>query len=344
MFSSLEGKTGMIAPKQSLEKQRIVIEFLLSEGETAQNISRRLKQVYGDGAIDYSTVTRWVKQINDRQEEPAESDLCDGSRSGRPSSAHSYAKIDQADALIKENRRIIINKFAESLGVSAGSPVKIINTLGYLKVCARWVPGQLTEAHKQSRIEACSELLEYCHSDKTFLQRIVTGDETWVHHFKPESQRASMEWHHPTSPRSKKFKSHKFAKKVMVTVFWDNVGVTLVDFMSKGATINSDVYIETLKKLKSRIQRVRPALEMYKVLLQHDNARPHTSLKTVEVISSFGWTTISHPAYSPDLAPSDFHLLGPFKKNLSRRLSPVMKRSKLLLGRGWRNAACTILQ
>ena len=67
MSSLLEGKTGMIAPKQSLQKQRVVIKFLLSEGETAQNICRRLKQVYGDGARDYSTVTRWVKQINDGQ-------------------------------------------------------------------------------------------------------------------------------------------------------------------------------------------------------------------------------------------------------------------------------------
>ena len=94
--------------------------------------------------------------------------------------------------------------------------------------------------------------------------------------------------------------------KVMVTVFWDNVDVILVDFMSKEATISSDVYIDTLKKLKARIQRARPALEMSKVLLQHDNARPHTSLKTLEVISSFGWTTISHTLYLPDLAPSNF--------------------------------------
>ena len=103
-----------------------------------------------------------------------------------------------------------------------------------------------------------------------------------------------MEWRHPTSPRSKKFKSQQSAGKVMVAVFWDNVGVILVDFMSKEAIINSDVYIDTLKKLKARIQKVRPALEMSRVLLQHDKARPHTSLKTREVISSFGWTTISH--------------------------------------------------
>ena len=53
----------MIAAKQSWQK----LEFLLSEGEKGQNISTRLKQVYGDSAIDYSTVTRWVKQINDGQ-------------------------------------------------------------------------------------------------------------------------------------------------------------------------------------------------------------------------------------------------------------------------------------
>ena len=57
---------------------------------------------------------------------------------------------------------------------------------------------------------------------------------------------------------------------------------------------------------------------MSKVLLQHDNARPQTSLKTREVISSFGWTTISHSPYSPDLAPSDFHLFGPLKKSLRK--------------------------
>ena len=112
MSSSLGGKT-------DVQKQRVVDEFLLSEGETAQNISRRLKQVYGDGAIDYSTVTRWLKRINDGQKEPAESDLCDRPKSGRPSSTHSSANIDQADALIKENRYITINEFAESLGVTS---------------------------------------------------------------------------------------------------------------------------------------------------------------------------------------------------------------------------------
>ena len=67
-----------------------------------------------------------------------------------------------------------------------------------------------------------------------------------------------------TPPRSKNFKSQQSAGKVMVTVSWDSVVVILLDFMSKGATLNSDVYIDTLKKFKARIQRIRPALEMSK--------------------------------------------------------------------------------
>ena len=86
--------------------------------------------------LDYSIVTRWMKRINDGQEEPAESNFCNKPRSGSPFSVHSSANIDQADALIKENRRIIINELAESSGVSAKSAVKLMDTLGIQK-CAQ---------------------------------------------------------------------------------------------------------------------------------------------------------------------------------------------------------------
>jgi len=70
-----------------------------------------------------------------------------------------------------------------------------------------------------------------------------------------------------------------------------------------------------LTKLKARISRVRPEKKTT-FLLQHDNARPHTSLKTVEHTVNLGWTVIPHPPYSPDSVPSDFHLFGPMKDGL----------------------------
>ena len=100
----------------------------------------------------------------------------------------------------------------------------------------------------------------------------------------------------------------------MITVFWDIQGVLLLDFLPKGETINSARYQETLKKLKCSIRRKRPSLQ--EVILHHDNARPHTAQATTAAIAVKGWSVLPHPAYSPDLAPSDFHLFGPLKDYL----------------------------
>jgi hypothetical protein len=70
---------------------------------------------------------------------------------------------------------------------------------------------------------------------------------------KDENLSGPMEWHHPQSPRKKKFKTTPSAGKVMVTVFWDTDGVILVDVMARGETINSDAYIKTLQNLKTAL-------------------------------------------------------------------------------------------
>jgi histone-lysine N-methyltransferase SETMAR len=44
------------------------------------------------------------------------------------------------------------------------------------------------------------------------------------------------------------------------------------------------------------------------VVMLHNNARPHTAAATQDLIATFGWKQIDHPPYSPDLAPSDFHV------------------------------------
>jgi transposase len=77
--------------------------------------------------------------------------------------------------------------------------------------------------------------------------------------------------------------------------------------------------VETLKKLKKRFQRVRPHKDVIKVLLHHDNARPHTSLHTRGAITKLQWIVLSHPPYSPDLAPSDYHLFSPLKDAICRK-------------------------
>ena len=89
--------------------------------------------------------------------------------------------------------------------------------LGMKKVSARWVPGMLTDEQKQNRVDVCTDLL--CHlqtQPQIFLNRIVTQDETWVHHFDLETK---MVWKHANSPTPKKFKVTPSAGRVMAIVF-----------------------------------------------------------------------------------------------------------------------------
>ena len=101
---------------------------------------------------------------------------------------------------------------------------------------------------------------------------------------------------------------------MLLTLFWDWDGVVHTEFLQKGQTINSDRYVDTLKRLRVRLQRTRKDKQ---AILQHDNARPHTSHKTQEALQRLRFTDIlPHPAYSPDLAPCDFWLFPKLKDHL----------------------------
>jgi len=55
-----------------------------------------------------------------------------------------------------------------------------------LKICARWVPRLLTEDHKVQQKAITSKMLRrYQDEGDDFLLGIVTGNESWFHHFDP---------------------------------------------------------------------------------------------------------------------------------------------------------------
>ncbi|GFR68636.1 histone-lysine n-methyltransferase setmar-like protein [Elysia marginata] len=65
----------------------------------------------------------------------------------------------------------------------------------------------LTPQIKLQTVQICRELLAKFDEDgEDFLRQIVTGDESWVHHYDPESKQQSKEYRHETSPSPKKFK------------------------------------------------------------------------------------------------------------------------------------------
>jgi len=107
----------------------------------------------------------------------------------------------------------------------------------------------------------------------------------------------------------------------MCIVFWDRKVLSLPDFLEPKYTVNSDHSTVTLPKLEAQTCRVRPEKKT-KFFSQHNNTRPHTSLKTVDHIANIHRTLLSHPLYSLDLVPSDFHLFRLMKDSLSGQNLP----------------------
>jgi len=129
-----------------------------------------------------------------------------------------------------------------------------------------------------------------------------------------------MQWKHPLSLVAKKFKMQPLAGKLMLTVFWDSQGPILETYQERGTAVTSATYCDILQgELKRTICSKRRGKVSEKILLFHNNARPHTAAHTLETLKQLKLEAMELPAYSPNLAPSDFHLFGPLKN--ARRFS-----------------------
>jgi [histone H3]-lysine36 N-dimethyltransferase SETMAR len=295
---------------------RSVIRFLNAKNVKPAEIHRQLVEIYGVLVMSDGMVRKWVRQFNNGR-----TDVHDEARSGRPSVVND-GLVAQVNEKIRENRRFTIRMLSDEFPeISKTVLHEIVNNhLNYRKLCSRWVPKMLTDVHKTKRLgSSLTFLTRYSEEGNEFLSKIVTDDETWVCHVTPESKQQSMEWRHSLSPTRKKFKTTLSARKIMCTVFWDRQGILLVEFLPKGQTINAQRYCQTLRKLRRAIQNRRRGMLSQGLVLLHDNARPHTAGVTQNLIQQFGWEQFDYPPYSPDLAPSDYHLFLHLKRDFGGR-------------------------
>ncbi|GFV66978.1 mariner Mos1 transposase [Trichonephila clavipes] len=103
-------------------------------------------------------------------------------------------------------------------------------------------------------------------------------------------------------------KPRLMARKVLLCIWWDWKGIIYIELLLYDQTLNS-IYYQRLDHLKPAIDHKRPELTNRRCVVFHqENARPHTSVVTRQKLWELGWAGLMHPPYSPDLAPSDYHL------------------------------------
>jgi len=80
--------------------------------------------------------------------------------------------------------------------------------------------------------------------------------------------------------------------------------------LKPGETVDAHRYHQQLIKLHRALREKRPDYQQRheKLIFLHDNAPSHTSKIVRNYLEALNWEVLSHPAYSPDLDPSDYHL------------------------------------
>jgi hypothetical protein len=91
--------------------------------------------------------------------------------------------------MILDDQRIKVREIAETIGISKKKHVGYIlyDELNTKKLCTRWVPRLLTDQNR-TRMKISEQCLERFNKNKTdFVHRSIIMDETWIHHYTPES-------------------------------------------------------------------------------------------------------------------------------------------------------------
>ena len=110
-------------------------------------------------------------------------------------------------------------ELAAQLGVTQQTVSYRLKAMGKIRNGKTWVPHFLTQENKNSRLDICLNLHNKQHRIKSFLWKIVTGDEKWIYFDNPKRK------HHWIYP---------------------------------GQTITADRYRKKLLQLNEEIERKRP--------------------------------------------------------------------------------------
>ena len=198
-------------------------------------------------------------------------------RSSRLSLTTTPENIERVRLAIEGDRRLTVRELENDLGIPK-TPVWeiLIKVLGVTRVCAKFIPKLLTTEHKDLRSEIAQDNLEMVSDDENVLKKVITGDESWVYGYDPETEQQSLQWKRPDEPRSKKARQSRSHVKSMLIIFFDCEGIVHYEFAPRGQTINKEYYVEVLKRLPDAVKRKRTRFwSIGDWLLYQDNAPAH---------------------------------------------------------------------
>jgi histone-lysine N-methyltransferase SETMAR len=284
-------------------RRHVMLFHWLSKVSVNQT-QRRMAEVYKENPPNYHTIERWFDRFDN-----GDFSLEEEEKSGRPMELDLATLQDEVEQDPFQSTRDL----AKLLSIDHSTIVRGLKKIGKKRKLGRWIPHALTQHDIDRRIDDCTTLLTLKKGTK-WLDHLITGDEKWI---KYSNDHRRAQWVDVDEEPEDVPKEELHPKKLMLCVWWSIHGVHYWELLPVGSTINAEVYAKQLRKVKAEVEK--SALAGHKVYFQHDNARPHVARKVKSELSKYGWTILPHPPYSPDLAPSDYHLFSNLQLQLQKK-------------------------
>lgn len=297
--------------KLSRENFRAMIYYDFKSKLSVEETLQRLVCAFGSEAPCKSSVYAWFRDFK-----LGRVLLEDEKKPGRPKAVTLPENIEAVRSLIEKDRPVTYREIASELGISMTSINKILHKhLKVRKLCARWIPHLLTEEEKRTRVLWCTNMIAKFHGGASkSVFNILTSDESWIYQYDPETKLQSTVWvFQNEDPPTKVARSRSIGKQ-MVANFFSITGHVVTVPLIQQRTVTSQWY--TTIGLTTALQEVRKNNPNRRVILHHDNASAHTGKLTLAYLNNENVELMTHPPYSPDLAPNDYFLFPKIKEKL----------------------------
>ncbi|UYV73537.1 hypothetical protein LAZ67_10004024 [Cordylochernes scorpioides] len=149
-----------------------------------------LNKAFPNDAPKRTTVFEWNSRFK-----AGRISIEDDPRQGHPKFQRTDENVQKITDLIKENPRTTLLELEQDTGISKTTIGRIVTEdLKLKKTPAKFIPRFLTNEQKLCRLATCEDMMEMTRTDPEWKDKIITGDETWVYGYDPETKPQSAEW------------------------------------------------------------------------------------------------------------------------------------------------------
>ena len=161
----------MFAMQENIE-QWYAIKFCVKLNKSATETFASLTEAYGDATLSRSVVFKWHKAFKEGRE-----NVEDDPHSGRPISSTNDQNVELVQAVMVKERRLSVRVIAKETGLDKNAVHSILTDHLHMR---KQVLKNLSVEQKVNRLEICQDLQGRLEIEPNFLDKVITGDESWV--------------------------------------------------------------------------------------------------------------------------------------------------------------------